>query len=115
MRKLAVRKRALRRAWFRFKTDRPGTRFEHFHWRRQKHRRGFHSIERVLSVGGGIALSVLGLVLVPAPGPGWLIVATGFTLLASESLVLARFLDWTELTLRRLFRPEKSPDPRNAE
>ena len=48
----------------------------------------------------GVSLVVVGLVLVPAPGPGWLVVFAGAGLLAQESLALARSLDAMELRVR---------------
>jgi uncharacterized protein (TIGR02611 family) len=46
-------------------------------------RAGRWSLKMVIAVFGG-ALVVLGLILVPAPGPGWLIVIAGLSVLAIE-------------------------------
>jgi hypothetical protein len=45
-----------------------------------------------------------GLVAVPGPGPGWLIILLGLVMIAGESLSFARFADWAEIKLRRLAR-----------
>ncbi len=42
----------------------------------------------------GVAVTVLGLVLVPLPGPGWLIVIIGLAILASEFEPARRVLDF---------------------
>lgn len=46
----------------------------------------------------------VGIVAVPAPGPGWLIFFLGLGLIAGEFLPVARFMDWAEVRLRRLAR-----------
>lgn len=45
-----------------------------------------------------------GIVAVPGPGPGWLIVFLGLGLVAGEFRPIARFMDWAEVRLRRLAR-----------
>jgi hypothetical protein len=47
---------------------------------------------------------VLGVVFLPLPGPGLLIIAAGALLVAEESLSAARALDWLERKARRLMR-----------
>jgi uncharacterized protein (TIGR02611 family) len=43
-------------------------------------------------VGGSVVL--IGAVLIPYPGPGWLIVFAGFAILATEFEFAARVLEW---------------------
>lgn len=90
----------LQRNWRQFKAARPGERFRAQYERR--HRRGGNPVMRALRLLLGVAVTAAGLVLMPAPGPGMLIVALGLTLLAHESLGVARALDWAELRLRPL-------------
>ena len=45
-----------------------------------------------------------GVIAVPAPGPGWLIILLGLGVIAGESLFFARSLDRVEVILRRLAR-----------
>ena len=45
---------------------------------------------------GGIIIAALGLVLLPLPGPGSIVLAVGLMLIASESLTIARLLDWAD-------------------
>ncbi len=63
-----------------------------------------------LAVGAlGVAIVAVGLVLLPAPGPGWLIIFAGLAVLASEFEWAQRLLDfarrrvheWTEWTKRQ--------------
>jgi uncharacterized protein (TIGR02611 family) len=49
----------------------------------------------------GIAIILLGLVLVPAPGPGWLIVLGGLAVLATEFAWARRALRYARTTLHR--------------
>lgn len=48
----------------------------------------------------GAAVVLLGLLLVPLPGPGWLVVFVGLAILASEFAWARRLLDWARLRLR---------------
>lgn len=52
----------------------------------------------------GVAITVLGLFLVPLPGPGWLIVFVGLAILASEFPWAQRLLDFGRDRLRRWTR-----------
>jgi uncharacterized protein (TIGR02611 family) len=52
-----------------------------------------HSKRIFTGVGGG-SVVLIGLVLVPYPGPGWLIVFTGFAILATEFEFAGRVLEW---------------------
>ncbi|HEY3074490.1 MAG TPA: PGPGW domain-containing protein [Burkholderiales bacterium] len=42
--------------------------------------------------------------LLPLPGPGLLVIAAGVLLMAEESHVTARALDWLEIQARKLAR-----------
>ena len=61
--------------------------------RRERHaERG--KVYRIAFAAAGFLVVVLGLALVPLPGPGWLIVAVGLAMLALE-------FDWAERMLER--------------
>ncbi len=49
----------------------------------------------------GLAITVGGLILVPLPGPGWLIVFFGVAVLGSEFEPAQRLLDWGKGILHR--------------
>jgi uncharacterized protein (TIGR02611 family) len=59
----------------------------------------------------GVLLILLGIVLIPLPGPGWLIVALGVGMLALEfdrmERLLERILDRLESTTERLSNVQK--------
>jgi uncharacterized protein (TIGR02611 family) len=57
---------------------------------------------RPLMILLGLVIIAGGVVLLPAPGPGWLVIGAGAALLAREFLFLARFLDRLEVRLRRI-------------
>lgn len=42
----------------------------------------------------GTAIVILGLVLLPLPGPGWLIIFLGFAVLATEFALAEKVRDW---------------------
>ena len=99
----------LKTLWQRFRTARPGHRFQTIYHERHKPTTGGHFSRYILNIAGGVALVIVGLILVPAPGPGLLIVALGGALLAREFLVVARLLDGVEIKLRNWMRRCKSP------
>jgi uncharacterized protein (TIGR02611 family) len=51
----------------------------------------------------GVVVVVVGLILVPLPGPGWLIVFIGLTVLGSEYHWARRFLGWLRGQLARFW------------
>ncbi len=89
----------------RFKESKPGRRFQDHHHHRQRSSSGRHRLQmRIFCVLGGSLIVVGGMIAVPGPGPGWLIVLLGSWMLAGELLFLARFMDRGEVRLRRLAR-----------
>ena len=56
---------------------------------------------RALSIIGGAILIAAGLFMLVAPGPGILVLIVGCALVAEESMLMARFLDWSEVRIRR--------------
>ena len=61
----------------------------------------------------GVAVILFGIFLLFVPGPGWLTIFVGAAMIAGESLTMARFLDWVEVKLRRIFT--KKPDLKTTE
>lgn len=94
----------MRDAWQSFKESEPGQRFKDRYRRRQQSKSGKFDLGLVASVLGGILIVLGGIVAVPGPGPGWLIVFLGLGLVAGEFRPIARFMDWAEVRLRRLAR-----------
>ena len=86
--------------WWDFKTGTPGRRFKDRYRRRQ--REGHGPVMKFLSLGFGLVVFAIGLVLLPAPGPGFLVVFPGAVLIAEESYLAARAFDWIEVKLRAL-------------
>lgn len=90
----------LKEQWHIFAEDEPGRRFVNLYERRRKHRHGAFSWGRVLLVGAGLLLLVTGVFFLAVPGPGLPVLVAGLGLMSSESLHMARLLDWTERKLR---------------
>ena len=89
-------------AWKKFKNRRPGFRF---HGMYQEHQKAAKAPwKRVAYIVGGVVVLVVGLIALPAPGPGMLIVALGAGMIARESEKLANALDRFEVYLRRKWR-----------
>src|SRR4026207_1926833 len=98
--------KSMKSAWHRLKEAEPGHRFQQAHDHPEGRRRpGF---SRVLSVGVGILIVAFGIVGLPAPGPGFLIIALGGAFLARESRAVARAMHWPEGRLRRLLHWARS-------
>jgi len=93
------------RAWDRFVHATPGRRFQERYQRMQEEKCG--AWKRLAFVGGGILLSLVGIFFMVVPGPGIPILVVGLALIAQVSAVMARFLDRSELRLRRLWASYK--------
>ena len=91
--------------WLHFKQSKPGHRFQDHHHRYQQGCIGRRSYLRgFFGIVGGLLVVIGGLIAVPGPGPGWLIILLGLGILAGELLFFARLLDWVEVQLRGLAR-----------
>ncbi len=91
----------------RFKESKPGHRFrDRYHHCQQGSSAKFNP-RAIFSIVGGILVVVGGVIAVPGPGPGWLIIFLGLGMVAGESLLVARFLDWVEVKVRSLARRAK--------
>ncbi|MBO2989091.1 TIGR02611 family protein [Leucobacter tardus] len=51
----------------------------------------------------GVAVVIIGVILIPLPGPGWLIVFIGMTILGSEYHWARRFTSWLRMMLARFW------------
>ena len=91
----------MQKAWQELKRGKPGHRFQ---GRYESHRSPGRGGARKWSVIGlGIVLILAGIVFLPLPGPGMLIIAAGALMMAEESQATARALDWMELRVRSVF------------
>jgi hypothetical protein len=86
--------------WKDLTRGKPGSRFRTRYEERSKRRRTL--IAKVLYTTLGLALFLVGLVLLPAPGPGFLVLIPGAALLAEESRLVAKALDSAEVKVRAL-------------
>jgi uncharacterized protein (TIGR02611 family) len=93
----------MKQHWREFTESRAGERFKERYRRRQQAERG-HIVWRIFLITLGAVIVVGSLVLAPLPGPGWATVFVGLMILGGEVLPAARFLDWLEVRLRRLWR-----------
>jgi uncharacterized protein (TIGR02611 family) len=93
----------MKQHWQDFKDSNPGQRFKDRYRRRRQDEQG-HIILRIFLIALGAVIAVGSLVLAPLPGPGWATVFIGLMILAGELLPAARFLDWLELQLRKLWQ-----------
>jgi hypothetical protein len=94
--------RTLRLQWHNLTQAKPGRRFQNRYYARKRRRTG--PFVKALYIAGGAVLMVLGIVLLPAPGPGALVLLLGAAITAQESLAVARLCDAAEIRARRLLR-----------
>lgn len=87
-----------KQSWRGLHLSKPGQRFLGRYEQQRKSAPGLW--RRILFVGAGLLLVLVGIFFLPAPGPGLVIIFLGASLLARESLWIARALDETELALR---------------
>jgi len=70
-------------------------------WRRRiRANPAMYPVYRVAVIVLGLVIAVVGLALVPLPGPGWLIVFAGIAILGSEFEPAQRLLDWAKARLK---------------
>lgn len=93
-------RRTFRQQWLDLTDAKPGTRFQHRYQQRRKKRGS--PMAKVLYLVLGLALFLFGLVLLPAPGPGFLVLFPAAAMIAQESLMAAKALDWAEIKVRAL-------------
>lgn len=73
-------------------------------WRARIARRPWlNTVYRVLITLIGVLVVIIGLILVPLPGPGWLIVFIGLTVLGSEFHWARKLLGWARAQLSRFW------------
>ena len=90
----------VKQTWRRFKAGDPGQRFRQEF--RRHHSAGRSPIQKALLIVGGLLLMAAGLFLLFIPGPGLVFLFVGGFLIAQQSVVAARVLDWSETRLRKL-------------
>jgi hypothetical protein len=88
----------LKRSWRELAHGRPGHRFRDY---QQARRGGRPAWRRIVSIVAGVLLVLVGIVALPAPGPGTLVIVLGAALLAREFPRVASFMDGLERFLRR--------------
>jgi hypothetical protein len=89
-----------KQTWRRLKAANPGQRFQQEF--RRRHGAGRSPIQKVLLIVGGLLLMAAGFLLLFIPGPGLVLLFIGGLMIAQQSLVAARVLDWSEIRLRKL-------------
>ena len=80
----------------------PGRRFQERY--RRMHAEGASAWKRCALFCAGIVLTLVGVFFLAVPGPGIPILVIGLALIAQESVTLARWLDRTEVRLRRAWK-----------
>lgn len=69
-------------------------------------------VKRAARVSAGLVVTIVGIALLPLPGPGWLIIVGGLSILAKDFPFLARWI--TEIRRRVPGIPEDGAIPRRT-
>jgi multisubunit Na+/H+ antiporter MnhG subunit len=91
---------SFKRQWSSLRHSRPGHRFQDRYERNQKTKKNQSWVGRILRMAAAAVAFVIGVILVFIPGPAFVFFALAGALVASESLVVARSLDWIEVKIR---------------
>jgi hypothetical protein len=91
-----------KRSWRLFTSSKPGDRFQIRYYYHRQSRHGRSSLSRIFNIVVGSVLVIFSVFFGWAPGPGTLTLVIGLSMLGSEFLVVARFLDRAEVRLRKL-------------
>jgi O-antigen/teichoic acid export membrane protein len=93
----------LKRGYRQFKEDEPGARFLNTYQRSREHSKG--PAATILIIVAGALLIVGGFFLGLVPGvPGIVLGLLGFALIATRFRRMAKWLDWTEVKVRRIWQ-----------
>jgi hypothetical protein len=90
-----------REHWEDLKRGRPGHRFQDRYARARKSAKA-GALQRLVFLIGGIVALLIGVVLVVIPGPAVPFFFLAGGMLATESRVIARFMDWSEVRVRNV-------------
>lgn len=90
--------------WTALKRSRPGHRFRDRYERNKQSKNAPKMIWRVVRVIAAAGFVALGIVFMFIPGPAILFYALAGALLSTDSLPVAKALDWTEVHSRKLGR-----------
>ncbi len=89
-----------KRSWRHFKKSKPGDRFQvRYYYRKQS---GPGRLSRIFNIVVGSVLVIVSTFFGWAPGPGVVTLVIGLAMVGGEFLIVARFLDWSEVRLRML-------------
>jgi hypothetical protein len=94
-----------KRHWHQFKESKPGYRFQERYYRHRQSGHGRFGFRRILNIVIGSVLVIVSAFFGWAPGPGLITFFLGLGMVAGELLFVARFLDWTEVRVRKLAHP----------
>lgn len=91
---------SLREQWRRFAARPAGRRFQ-MRWRANREKPSGLA-RKLLLIGAGIGLLIVGIAMLVLPGPGILVMIIGAALIAQESLFAARLLDRADQWIARV-------------
>lgn len=97
----------MKQRWQDFKKREPGKRFQEIHDNKRKGEKDKSPVMRHLRMAAGVLVTLVGVFLLPMPGPGTIVLVLGLAVMAGESVTVAKFLDWLEVRLRAVYQSLK--------
>lgn len=94
---------SFKKKWKEFQRGTPGRRFQERYERNKHDRKSKPWYTKFLHTALAVLVLAVGVFLMFFPGPGIPFLLVGAGLLADQALFAARFLDWAEVRLRRIF------------
>ena len=98
----AITQFRFRRDWRELRQGRPGHRFQARYDRAQREQQRCGPAKRLVMIVAAIVCVAIGIVLVVMPGPAFVFFILAGGLLATESRFIARFMDWSEVRIRKI-------------
>lgn len=93
---------SLREQWKELRRGRPGHRFQDRYEHARETQKSKDGMQRVLLIGAGVVALIIAAVFSVIPGPAIPFFFIGGALLATESRIIARFMDWCEVRIRKV-------------
>jgi hypothetical protein len=90
-----------RERWRELKRGRPGHRFQD-RYERGRHENHGHAGRRIALVAFGVVCLLIGAVFAIIPGPAIPFFFVAGAMFATESRTIARFMDWSEVLIRKI-------------
>jgi hypothetical protein len=95
--------KAVRQTMAQMRRSRPGHRFQDYHDKAKRSDNKPNPLRRLIRIAAALVMTAIGIFLVVVPGPAIPFFFVAGALLATESRIVAKAMDWIELRLRAAY------------